>query len=75
VVEPGSDFNAVLERRVSVTPLHLDLTAHAQLDRLRAWPWELGLVDQMRPAAAIADTAAEAILDEQIGDEPTLERR
>ncbi len=36
---PGSDCNAVFrERRISVTPLHLDLTEYTQLDLVRSWP-------------------------------------
>ncbi len=36
---PGSDCNAVFrEKRISVTPLHLDLTEYAQMDMVRAWP-------------------------------------
>jgi 5'-nucleotidase len=35
---PGSDCNAVFkEKRVSVTPLHLDLTEYGQLDLVRQW--------------------------------------
>lgn len=33
----GSDCNAVLETRISVTPLHLDLTNYAAIDRLSGW--------------------------------------
>ena len=35
--DPGSDVHAVLENAISVTPVHLDLTAYALLDHLRAW--------------------------------------
>jgi 5'-nucleotidase len=35
--DPGSDVHAVLERRISVTPIHLDMTAYPLLDRLRDW--------------------------------------
>ena len=36
---PGSDCNAVFrEKRISVTPLHLDLTEYSQLDLVRNWP-------------------------------------
>ncbi len=35
--DPGSDVHAVLERHISVTPIHLDLTARAELPRLRTW--------------------------------------
>jgi 5'-nucleotidase len=34
---PGTDFHAVAEKRVSITPLQIDLTAHPQLDPVRAW--------------------------------------
>lgn len=34
---PGSDCNAVLEKKVSVTPLHLDLTNHGAMERLSRW--------------------------------------
>ena len=34
----GTDFHAVHNGYVSVTPLHLDLTNYAALDRLRQWP-------------------------------------
>ena len=38
---PGSDCNAVhLEKRVSVTPLHLDLTAHERIPGLTGWTLE-----------------------------------
>ncbi|MCK4536086.1 MAG: 5'/3'-nucleotidase SurE [Desulfuromonadales bacterium] len=38
----GTDFNAVQSGHVSVTPLHLDLTNYAALDRLRQWDMDLG---------------------------------
>jgi 5'-nucleotidase len=34
---PGTDFNAVAAHRVSVTPLQMDLTHHAQLGMVRQW--------------------------------------
>ena len=34
---PGTDFHAVAEGYVSVTPLTVDLTNHAALDGLRSW--------------------------------------
>jgi 5'-nucleotidase len=33
----GTDFHAVSERFVSITPLQIDLTHFAQLDNLHAW--------------------------------------
>jgi 5'-nucleotidase len=36
---PGSDCNVVLrEKRVSVTPLHMDLTLHAMRAEIARWP-------------------------------------
>jgi len=34
---PGTDFHAVEQGKVSVTPLRLDLTHHAQLSQAREW--------------------------------------
>ena len=34
---PGTDFNAVREGYVSVTPVHIDMTRHEALSRLRYW--------------------------------------
>lgn len=33
----GTDFHAVLQRRVSITPLQIDLTAYSQLNSFRDW--------------------------------------
>jgi len=34
---PGTDFHAVRHNRVSVTPLHVDLTRHATLAQMTSW--------------------------------------
>jgi len=34
---PGTDFHAVAQGEVAITPLRLDLTQHSQLDDVRAW--------------------------------------
>ncbi len=39
VLEDGTDFGAIKAGYVSVTPLQLDLTAHAALDVLQEWRW------------------------------------
>ncbi len=36
----GTDLNAVAQGRISVTPIHFDLTDHGGLDRLRGWGFE-----------------------------------
>ena len=43
--EEGSDLSAVAQGRISVTPVHFDLTDHGGMDRLRGW--DLG---EMLPA-------------------------
>lgn len=40
VPEHGTDFGALSEGYVSITPLHLDLTAYRALDEVKAWGWE-----------------------------------
>jgi len=39
VTESGTDVTALAEKRISVTPLQLDLTAYDVLDELRHWKW------------------------------------
>lgn len=41
VPEDGTDFGALAEDYVSVTPLHLDLTAYRLLEEMRHWTWDL----------------------------------
>jgi 5'-nucleotidase len=36
---PGTDFHAVVNGRIAVTPIHLDLTGRRLLRRLRTWDW------------------------------------
>jgi hypothetical protein len=38
---PGTDFHAVVHRRIAVTPIHLDLTGRSLLRRLRTWDWDV----------------------------------
>ncbi len=39
VPDPGTDIGALHEGFVSITPVQLDLTAHALLEPLRQWDW------------------------------------
>jgi 5'-nucleotidase len=39
VLEEGTDFGALAEGYVSITPLQLDLTAYKALERLKMWHW------------------------------------
>jgi 5'-nucleotidase len=41
VAEPGTDFHAVTNGRVAITPIQLDLTARRLLERIKAWDWQL----------------------------------
>jgi 5'-nucleotidase len=34
---PGTDFHAVAQNRISVTPLQVDLTRYAQMDMIKGW--------------------------------------
>jgi 5'-nucleotidase len=36
----GTDLNAVASGRISVTPIHFDLTDHGGLENLRGWGFE-----------------------------------
>ena len=42
VPERGTDFGALAEGCVSITPLHLDLTAYHSLTDLNTWLWDEG---------------------------------
>jgi hypothetical protein len=63
LAEPGTDFHAVVNRRIAVTPIQLDLTARRLLKRMRAWRWELPGPDAATklsvPAAAEAEPPRE----------------
>jgi 5'-nucleotidase len=74
----GTDFHAVINRRIAITPIQLDLTAKRLLKRLKSWQWELPEIEAARAEAAEAakpTTGEELRADEQIAPEPTLERR
>jgi 5'-nucleotidase len=76
---PGTDFHAVVHRRIAVTPIHLDLTGRRLLRRLRTWHWELPR--QTAPvepevAAPPPETKPEqAAKERQLAEAPRIERR
>jgi 5'-nucleotidase len=37
VAEEGTDYTAVLHNRISITPIHLDLTNHRLIKKLADW--------------------------------------
>ena len=47
----GTDFHAVANRRVSITPLQIDLTQYGQLDAVRAWLGGDGMASAVPVAA------------------------
>jgi 5'-nucleotidase len=47
----GTDLYAVAQGRISVTPVHFDLTDHGGLERLRGWGFEEMLAASGTPAA------------------------
>ena len=47
----GTDLNAVAEKRISVTPIHFDLTDHGGLETLRGWGFEEMLAASATPSA------------------------
>ena len=68
---PGTDFSAVVERRISVTPIHLDLTGRRLFRHLREWDWPL----EGGAAPAIAEGETGAVEEARIAEEARLERR
>jgi len=72
----GTDFYAVVHRRIAVTPIHLDLTGRRLLRRLKTWSWPLPK-DETAPARRRSPkaTPATAAAEEQLSEERTTERR
>jgi 5'-nucleotidase len=80
VQKPGTDFHALVNRRIAVTPLHLDLTARSLLKRLRDWEWRLepslpAATEQALQAPSREERPLEAARDEALTEEATRERR
>jgi 5'-nucleotidase len=67
---PGTDFNAVVNRRIAVTPIHLDLTGRRLLRQLREWDWSLER--EAGPEAVPESSRAE---EERLSDEARMDRR
>jgi 5'-nucleotidase len=90
LAKKGTDFHAVVNRRIAVTPIHLDLTGLRLLRRLRTWSWDLSTADATTGGTAAAATKAaaararrgrpaeptvETALEEELAEERTRERR
>ena len=76
---PGTDFHAVINRRIAITPIHLDLTGRRLLRRLRTWSWPLAGDEQAASGSAARppgqESAAELATDERLTEEQEIERR
>ena len=80
---PGTDFHAVVHRRIAITPIHLDLTGRSLLRRLKTWSWPLegaALGDAAVDPSETIDSgtrtaAASEAAEEQIADEESTDRR
>src|SRR5262249_50777914 len=56
--EPGSDLSAIARERISVTPVHFDLTDRPSLDRLRQWDFT-GMLSRAETNVASAEAASQ----------------
>jgi 5'-nucleotidase len=74
----GTDFHAVVNRRIAITPIHLDLTGRRLLKRLRTWDWQLDEAGKPAKRAAKPPSKARpaaANREADLSEEPTEERR
>ena len=78
----GTDFHAVINRRIAITPIHLDLTGRRLLRRHNTWSWpapaEFAASEHdagMAPPPPRPDEPAATAVEERIGDEKRVERR
>ena len=76
VPEDGTDFFAVINRRIAVTSISLDLTAHDRLPALRSWDWQLAeprvepvAKEPPAPGARPHEAEIEAEMSEEVGRE------
>ena len=76
---PGTDFHAVINRRIAVTPIHLDLTGRRLLRRLKTWNWSLeptaGQISQEAAKPPGPDRPDAHAVDEELSEERRRDRR
>jgi 5'-nucleotidase len=79
---PGTDFHAVINRRIAITPIHLDLTGRRLLRQLKTWNWTLAPDEHAATGTAAGaarppgvDQPAEVAADERLNEEHEVERR
>jgi 5'-nucleotidase len=76
----GTDFHAVVNRRIAITPIHLDLTGRRLLRLLKTWSWDLGSAGK-QGATPLAteppgpDEPARINEDRKLADDRRAERR
>jgi 5'/3'-nucleotidase len=73
VADPGTDFHALINRRVAITPIHLDLTAPHLLDPIEGWEWRLEPVT--RPIGEVEAPVVAQERESELVEEATRERR
>jgi 5'-nucleotidase len=56
--ERGSDLSAIAHERISVTPVHFDLTDRPSLDRLREWDFQ-GMLGRAEESVAAAEASSQ----------------
>jgi 5'-nucleotidase len=56
--EEGSDLSAIAHERISVTPVHFDLTDRPTLDRLREWDFQ-GMLGRAEESVAAAEASTQ----------------
>jgi 5'-nucleotidase len=54
--EQGSDLSAIARERISVTPVHFDLTDRPSLDRLKKWDFA-GMLNTAQATATTAESS------------------
>ena len=67
--EPDTDYAAVSQGRVSITPIHLDLTDYRAMDVLRSWPLEQVVATGVSTPAAKAAAGGAPETDRSEGNE------
>jgi 5'-nucleotidase len=75
IAVPGTDYHAVVHRRISVTPIHLDLTGRRLLRQLRSWDWDLEGAAAAGRDEVPGAPAGSRIEEARIAEEARLERR
>jgi 5'-nucleotidase len=72
---PGTDFHAIVNRKVSVTPVHLDLTGRRLLRELPKWDWALDGSPALATAEETEALRPTPLEQEKFAEETKLERR